>query len=343
MASKFSRVGKDGRTYWYVQGMGPDGRYSRAVGPVSEGEAEAHRIAAERDIERRAARPASVSAADALARFLQSREVARRSEATRGYYEQKLRPVFLALGSRPVKSWRAADLEGFLASKAAEWTGNNVRKVVGACRCFIRWARDRGLDVPDFCRGVSVPDPEPYEARAYEPEDVRRILDAAASTPLHLPIALAAYAGLTRADLLALTWEQVDLNAGLLRRRRHKTGVGRPIPIIGPLRAVLEACRATHGPVCRDLPTDTRSLDRALHRVLRRAGVEKGEESVGGWHRFRHTYATLLGAAGVDLATVGAMLQHRPGSPVTARYLHTSEDRMKAAGAAVEAAYRARG
>jgi len=57
----------------------------------------------------------------------------------------------------------------------------------------------------------------------------------------------------------------------------------------------------------------------------------------------RHTAATLLAVAGVDVATIGRILGHRPGSPITLRYLHTDEDRLHSAARAVAAAVAAAG
>jgi integrase len=58
----------------------------------------------------------------------------------------------------------------------------------------------------------------------------------------------------------------------------------------------------------------------------------------GGWHRLRHTAATLLAAAGTDVATIGRILGHRPGSVVTLRYLHTDDGRLREAAEAMASA-----
>jgi integrase len=100
-----------------------------------------------------------------------------------------------------------------------------------------------------------------------------------------------------------------------------------------PLWDVLERQRDRRGPVCRHLPESDSSLYKALHRLCDRAGIPPG-----GWHRLRHTAATLLVAAGTDVATIGRMLGHRPGSPITLRYLHTDDERLRQAAEAVAAA-----
>ena len=53
-----------------------------------------------------------------------------------------------------------------------------------------------------------------------------------------------------------------------------------------------------------------------------------------------HAAATLLAAAGTDVATIGRILGHRPGSVVTLRYLHTDDERLRQAAEAVAHALR---
>ena len=65
---------------------------------------------------------------------------------------------------------------------------------------------------------------------------------------------------------------------------------------------------------------------------------DRAEVPRSGWHQLRHTAATLLAAEGADVATIGRMLGHRPGSVVTLRYLHTDDRRLKQAADAVAAA-----
>jgi integrase len=97
-----------------------------------------------------------------------------------------------------------------------------------------------------------------------------------------------------------------------------------------PLREVLERHHRRSGLVCPRLPKSDSSLSKSLHRLCDRAGIPRG-----GWHRLHHTAATLLAAGGVDVATIGRMLGHRPGSPITLRYLHTDDERLRHAADAV--------
>lgn len=74
------------------------------------------------------------------------------------------------------------------------------------------------------------------------------------------------------------------------------------------------------------------SLKNSYHAVLSAAGIERVNArgvSVN-WHSLRHTFGTLLGAAGVDGTTLMKLMGHAK-LETTQRYLHTDEKRKRAA------------
>jgi site-specific recombinase XerD len=74
------------------------------------------------------------------------------------------------------------------------------------------------------------------------------------------------------------------------------------------------------------------SLKKSYHGILAAAGINrvnrKGERV--NWHSLRHTFGSLLGAAGVDATTLMKLMGHA-NLETTQRYLHTDEERMRAA------------
>ena len=81
-------------------------------------------------------------------------------------------------------------------------------------------------------------------------------------------------------------------------------------------------------------------MTQTLHRVFERAGVPKAPMGRNGWHRLRHTAATLLDAHGASVATIGMILGHKRGSATTLRYITPDVERAREAMARVSKAVR---
>ncbi len=159
-------------------------------------------------------------------------------------------------------------------------------------------------------------------------EQVRDVLEESRwsrTSQYELPIALGVYAAMPLADIRALEWSNVDWRRKVIRRPREKTGTRRTITIVPTLLEILKRSRAISGPLCRDLPHSDSAFTSTLRRICDRAGVPRAPRGYNGWHRLRHTCGALLSQLGADVDTVGAIMGHEKGSPVTQRYMHTSE------------------
>ena len=77
-------------------------------------------------------------------------------------------------------------------------------------------------------------------------------------------------------------------------------------------------------------PMSVTNVSRAVRRVFEDAGLYESQNAV--FHLIRHTVATRLLAGGVDLETTRDVLGHADVS-TTALYLHSSDQRKKAAAA----------
>ena len=322
MAWLSTHVGADGKTCYYLRRRVDGKVVTEPLGPVTEADARATLKAVEEG-----AAPRKVEAtSDVLTAFYKSMKAVKRSPRTVAFYEEKLTAVANALAPAPIASWRRFDLEAYLAKKIeGGWSASTASKTVRACRTFVRWAEAAGLDVPDFTKGIKTPRGRPVETHAYSAAELTAILAASVGTKLELPVHLAALAGLPLGDLRAITWAEIDWRRGRILKTRVKTGERIDVPMTTGLKEVLKRHRATHGIVCRDLPENDGDLRQALHRVLKRAGIDSADRH--GWHAIRKSFATLMAANGADVATIGALLGHRAGSPVTLKYIAPSQSR----------------
>jgi site-specific recombinase XerD len=132
-----------------------------------------------------------------------------------------------------------------------------------------------------------------------------------------LLLALFAYAGLRRSELLGLDWDDVDLHRGLLRVRHAKGGRQRVVPIhpaLGPLVADYLSVRQPLVEQALFIGVQGRRLSETkLSQLFRRyvdaAGVNKRKRVTP--HTLRHVFASELLHAGANLRQIQELLGHR--------------------------------
>jgi integrase len=164
-------------------------------------------------------------------------------------------------------------------------------------------------------------------------EEFQRMLDA---SPEYLKPILhcAYYTGMRRGELLALTWDKVDLKAGFIRLKDTdtKTDEARKIPIGRELREVLRRLPVAVDAQGQRVPyVFTRNGQRlqSIKRVFMRVRQETGITNTV-FHDFRHTATTNLRRAGVDTLTTMKITGHKTMAVFT-RYNTIDEHDLKAA------------
>lgn len=131
--------------------------------------------------------------------------------------------------------------------------------------------------------------------------------------------------GMRKSEILSLKWNQVDLKNGfiLLDNQMTKNGHRREIPINETLKATLRDLPSlssifTGGYVFIDPATgkQMKNVKRSFSTALRVAKIRDFH-----FHDLRHTFASQLVMAGIDITTVRELLGHRTLS-MTLRYTH---------------------
>jgi site-specific recombinase XerD len=133
--------------------------------------------------------------------------------------------------------------------------------------------------------------------------------------------------GLRASEVLALKVSDIDSGRMLLWVRHGKGGKDRAVPLSPALLEALRrhwlAYRPTTWLFPGHSPNGQRSLG-GLQRVCRRAVLAAGFTKKVSLHTLRHSYATHLLEAGVDLLTIQRLLGHRD-LQTTARYVHLTD------------------
>lgn len=136
-------------------------------------------------------------------------------------------------------------------------------------------------------------------------------------------------AGMRKGEILGLTWEQVDLKHGFILLDITKNGERREIPINDTLRHTIQGLtRRLDVPyLFYDAVTGKplQDIKRSFNTACRRAGIKDFH-----FHDLRHTFASHLVMAGVDITTVSRLLGHKSLS-MTLRYSHLAPEHMSKA------------
>ncbi len=170
-------------------------------------------------------------------------------------------------------------------------------------------------------------------------EEEEKILESA--DPLLRPaIVLSIHPGLRQDELLSMTWSDVNLKVGgygevKVRGELAKDREDRHIPLSATARAVLDALPRSLEPearIFRFLALGRNKVNRMWYEALGAAKVNEGvpRNQRITWHTLRHTFASRLVMAGVDLATVQKLLGHSKIT-TTMRYAHLARPHIEEA------------
>lgn len=189
-------------------------------------------------------------------------------------------------------------------------------------RSFLRWCRERYYLLYDATSGIPMTPAMPQERTWLTKAQRDQVLAMAKDSPHRLLINAAFYTGLRWNELANLSWEDVNLEAGILRVRAKfaKTRRDRVVPIHPKLAGLLKAARQPAGP-CFGLQNRLtyKAQLSSLRKWLKAVGV-KGDRL--GLHTARHTFISLLLQEGRSIWKVSGWAGHADVKVTNDRYAH---------------------
>ncbi len=211
---------------------------------------------------------------------------------------------------------------------------STIRNALMPVRVIYRRALEDGDVAVNPCTGLRLPATRGRRDRIVSPEKAAELLRVLpdGDKPLW---ALALFAGLRRGEIMALRWEDVDLAAGVIRVERSWDAQGRvfvepksragrrKVPIAGVLRDILvERKMNASGELVVGRRGGTRPFNdttvaQRASKAWRRAGLEPIT-----LHEARHTFASLMIAAGVNAKALATYMGHASVTITYDRYGH---------------------
>jgi integrase len=242
-----------------------------------------------------------------------------------------------------------------------------VHKIHAVLHKALKAAVADGLIPRNAAAGLKLPRIAPEEIDPLGPEEARRLLETVRETSdrLEALYILALNTGMRQGELLALKWDDVDLERGVLRVRRTLTREGGSFALGEPktkksrrtIRLTTAAVEALKEHLSRQLEemermgslyqpgglvfaTETGTIinpsnlrNRSFKPLLKRAGLRLIR-----FHDLRHTCATLLLSKNVNPKVVSEMLGHASVRITLDTYSHLMPDMQEMAAKALEEA-----
>lgn len=249
--------------------------------------------------------------------WLEAVRTARREATYRTYRSWVRRYIGPELGALPVRAVTSADVQRAVTAwsdRIAPWT---VRLVYRALRALMAAAVEADMRPKTPCAGIKLPEvPESRDAQPFTADDVDAI--GAGITPrFRVLVALGAGLGLRMGEMLGLSWDRVDLEAGTVTIDRQlqrgklvpvksKTS-RRVLPLPDTVAAALRDHARTYPPRPVPVGTDGATAELVLYQDtgrpvsdssaryhFKQACKAAGIPGAVKVHGLRHTFASLL-------------------------------------------------
>jgi integrase len=256
--------------------------------------------------------------------------------------QYEVRRLITLLGDTPLDVINSADVERCVRALTATLAPSSVNRLRDRLSGMFKRAQRIGLVGANPVKGM----PKLKEAGgrlAFLSQAGEGALLAALPLSRRPLVLLAINTGLRWSEQASLRWHDVDLLTGFVTVRLGKNGRARRVALNSTARAALmDLGTLRHDPGDSDEPvfraayrTVSREFVRsvgAARSALRATGREEEAARLDGvtWHALRHTFASRLVTAGVDLRTVQELGGWQTLSMVQ-RYAHLSPGHLVAA------------
>jgi len=264
-------------------------------------------------------------------------------------YRSHIEPAF---GDHPLDEVTRAEVERWKVALRTDHAPATVNRCFTLLRAMFNKAIAWNHLGESPCRGVRTLRENNERVRFLTEAELARLLEAATRLNsgdvvdsdgkkkrgnrwLRALITVAVNTGLRRGELFHLRWEDVDKDNRILTLRETKDGTTARLPFNDEVWLTLSTVPRVAGnphvfPGRQGPLTD---IKRAWSDALEMAGIQDFR-----FHDLRHTFASHLVMAGVDLNTVRELMRHKTLT-MTLRYAHLAPEHRQAALAKIGAVY----
>ena len=212
----------------------------------------------------------------------------------------------------------------YISERSSSVSPGTVAKEIATLKHALRMAVEWELLAENPAQGAKLPKQSEGRTRYLSPAEFKAALLAAPEW-MRAPMALAAFTGMRRGEILDLCWKDVDLANNRVYLTETKNGTLRVLTLNRLAVQVLQSLPVGDPAQLVFPDVDAARLSVYTRRVFTSVGIEDAS-----FHSLRHTAASWLVMEGVDLYAVGRILGHKTPR-MTQRYAHLSPGFMAAA------------
>jgi integrase len=233
----------------------------------------------------------------------------------------ELLPVF---GDRIAEEITKQEIVRWLTDQAEErgWKPSSRNRWQAALSLIFRVGIDNEKTTKNPAAGIKRKTENNDKVRFLSDEEERTLLRAT-DPRFHSHLLLSVHTGIRMSEQYSLKWSQIDFERRQIYLPRTKNGDPRDVPLNGTAISALERLR-------KESDGSQVFPNAESPRGWFLSAVERADLKDYTWHCNRHTFASRLVMAGVDLHTVGELLGHRTAQ-MTKRYAHLSVNHKHAA------------
>ncbi len=266
----------------------------------------------------------NVSDEKLLAEFSSWMEYCRYSSSARTTYLKMIRTFFIFIKPKEPMDVEEEDIIRFSREYILGngYSASFQNQAISAIKLF--YSRFTGIKMA--LENIDRPRREHKLPNVLSRNEVKKIINAPVNEKHRVMLSLIYACGLRRCELIALKYEDIDKERGLLQIRQSKGNKDRVVPLSPKIIAMIDGYYERFKPrrwLFEGAEVGSRYSESSLEKVLKAACDKAHIKKPVSLHWLRHSYATHLLESGTDLRYIQELLGHK-SSRTTEIYTHVT-------------------